>query len=841
MNRKIIYELERTREIMGLELEVQNILTEQGKVTAEFVDDILKIFSKSTTRKTAQLYAEKITSLIGKSSSKTLQNVVKRMLLPKNVVVDAGGKVISIVGSGGGEYSIKQIRTIMKRVANGTLKGDDLKYVLDQLPKELSDGSGFRASFTKQMKNVEKGLIEKVEKEALEKAEKEALEKAEKEAIEKAEKEAIEKAEKEAAEQAEKKISEESLEDLINQNIKQSGRGWLKDVKLRLRDLILGKNVDGDVSMLTNNALLKFLDKSGVKNMDDLAKLLREMQSQAQGGTLPETIKWAQGIDVDKYVKQIAAVLKENSERVARGESMIELPPGIIDDIQSLALVTNHRNLYMEGLNVSWVRRRIKDLNAAIRKTPSDANLIKERDDLLRSILGTKVDEAAIKNIGTFSAKINKGTIGGLGRWAIRDIKNIAKTLGFFTLTWGLNAIVNEFRDQFGGTKAIAGLTKKFYEKFRGHKWMIQAKGGLSDSNAKKGAALLKKYLRGWALIRDWAESSNFETRLSDICGEDEEYKNGGPKIKGTIMGCTEENKLRFWNETVDKDGDVADWSPWASADDVGVFKFITGTNDAAIINFYKKYVPSILAASQVTYFYEDDESYELLTDLNMMSSQLPVLGTIDNWLFKTKSNVMDVLNNQKPWVIGEGKAGDNFALAVTEITNNWPQFASTRKTKDGDEWYSGYQTGAAIPPARLAAITDENNYIAGSFDEDDVYKAPANFNLWLDNLTVEEFKDGFCAGIKSTCKPYVAVKPAPSSRLKGYDTAKIKTEVTTVLKRLVTEFQDSNIWNSWFTSEDAKSVRGEQVDVDLNIDESVNQKPVMEGLINILLGNLKK
>ena len=132
------------------------------------------------------------------------------------------------------------------------------------------------------------------------------------------------------------------------------------------------------------------------------------------------------------------------------------------------------------------------------------------------------------------------------------------------------------------------------------------------------------------------------------------------------------------------EDGDVDDWSEWASADDVGVFKLITGTNDGAIITFYEDYVPSILASSQITYFYEEGKSYKLLDDLNAMSSIFPILGVIDNLVFKTKGDVMKVLNNDKSWVLGEGDAGDDFGLAITEITNNWPEYSSTRKNAKG-------------------------------------------------------------------------------------------------------------------------------------------------------------
>ena len=817
MVKNLITELTRTREIMGLEDNNNNLLTEQRK----FVDDMVKVFlRKGMTKEAIEALGKRLELLFAKQT-KRIGSLIERMAIPDNFLTKASGaKYLKSVT--GAEFKFSNVEKVMRLVSTGKLGGDDLVDMLKLFPKHLADGLPFRASFLKEMQKLESKVLAELEKTAVEKggvATKEVTKKIE-------------------------TVTVSDLEAIIAQNLKNSGRGWWKDIKLRMKDFVFGKNIDGDVALLKNNALLKFLEKSNVKSMDDLSKLLKELKDQAIIGAEKKNVRWLEGLNPDQLTKQIAAVLKENSERIARGADILELPPGVVDDIQSLVLLTNQRGSYMNGLNAAWVRRRIKDLNAAIKKggeKVDKAALRKERDDLLQSILGTKVDESITKNLGTFTAKINKGTLGGLGRWAIRDVKNIAKTLGFFTITWLINEVVAAVQNQLGGTKAIAGLTKNLYQKFRGHKWMIHVKGGLSDDNAKKGALLLKKYVRGWALIRDLSESSNFATRLDFYCKDDEEYKNGGPKIKGTLMGCTEENKLRFWNATVEEDGDVADWSPWMSAGDVGAFKFITGTDDTAILNFYKNYVPSILASSQITYFYEDGQSYELLDDLDMMSSQLPIIGTIENiWWGKTKATVMKVLNNTKPWVIGEGKAGTNFALAVSEITTNWPSFVGTRQTTAGVEYYSAYKTGAKIPPARLAAITDENNYVAGSFDEDDVYVAPENFNLWIDALTVEEFGDGFCAGIKGDCEPYLLNKPDENTRLKGYDTAKIKAEVSTVLKRLITEFQNSNFWNNWVTADDVKTIRGEQVDVDLAI-ESVNTKPVMEGLIRILLNDLKK
>jgi len=841
MNRKIITELERAREIMGLGLEpkTNNLLTEQAKYTKEFLE---KLFIKGSSNLTvkASKRISKLMSAVSKNPKINTQ-YLERVLVPDNIKIK-DNVITGLRGSKGEYYNMDIVRQIIERVSNGTVGSDTavkLKDMLKYLPEVLFNGQSFKKEFSALMKSMEREFNEQVVK----KAEKEALEKAEKEAAEKASKTTVDDGGVTTDVVVDGigtiTITRDELGDLIEKNVSNSGRGWFKDIKFRLKDLLFGKNVAGDVALLKNNALLKFLKKQDVQTMGELLKLLKNAQNQAIMGATPATKGTIERIDINKITQQISALVKENSERIAKQEQIYELPPGLVDEVQSLFLLSNYKNDYFIGLNTAWVRRRIKDLTAEIKNPGKKTNveaLEKERADLLEGILGTNVDEVLKKNLGTYTAQVNKATLGGLSRWAVRDFKNIAKTMGFLSISWAINAVVSSILDNFGGAKSIAGLTKQFYEKFRGHKWMVKTKGGLSDANAKNAATILKKHLRGWALIRDWSSEANFEDRLKRICGEDDGYKEG--TSKETIMGCTEENKLKFWNETVDDDGDVADWGEWASSDDVGVFKFITGVNDMAIIEFYKDYVPTILAASQITYFYEDGESYTLLDDLNAMSSIFPVLGILDNLAFKTKGDVRAELNNNKPWVIGEGEAGADFALAVEEITANWPQFASTRKSESGAEYYSAYKTGAAIPPAKLASITEENNYVAGSFNDEDIYVAPKNFNLWLDALTVEEFEDGFCANIESNCEPYLPNKPVESSKLKGYDIAAVKEEVTTVLKELIIKFRNASFWNGYFGDEDKNS---KEIDSELGIKESTNTKSSIEGLAIILLNNLNK
>ena len=342
---------------------------------------------------------------------------------------------------------------------------------------------------------------------------------------------------------------------------------------------------------------------------------------------------------------------------------------------------------------------------------------------------------------------------------------------------------------------------------------------------------MIKKYLQGWQLFRDWATESNFKDRLKEFC----------PDCK-TLADMDSEQMERFWNETVEG-AEIDDWLD-IGINDAGFMKFFTGTADNAIVNFYEYYVPSILASSQITYFYEREGTKgNLLSDLDYMSSNMPFfIGTIINVLRTTKKDVLAELNKSTiPWIIGAGSAGDNFAMAVEEITSNWPKIPDYKFFKDGVQGYSLYTPGSYIPPGRLANITDENNYIVGHLDENtDAYQESEDVKTWINALTVEEFEDGFCAD-KDKCQVYATVEPETADKITGWDPDKVKTEITTILTRLMKEIQDTNIWNKWFSKgvQDAKE-SSDKVEIELNepikeIAKSPVDRLVLEGLINVL------
>ena len=137
------------------------------------------------------------------------------------------------------------------------------------------------------------------------------------------------------------------------------------------------------------------MDKVGIKNMDDLLTKLKDAKRQALNGVDSSTKRAIEKMKPEELVEQLSVILKENAERIMKGEPIYDLPPGLVDEIQSLLLMSNHRKLYLPGLNTAWVRRRVKDIDAQLSKTGKNAldqtsatALRKEKEDLLKSIVG---------------------------------------------------------------------------------------------------------------------------------------------------------------------------------------------------------------------------------------------------------------------------------------------------------------------------------------------------------------------------------------------------------------------------------------------------------------------
>ena len=172
-----------------------------------------------------------------------------------------------------------------------------------------------------------------------------------------------------------------------------------------------------------------------------------------------------------------------------------------------------------------------------------------------------------------------------------------------------MDLIIRSFQYYTASQKAIAGLTQQFYQKFKGQEQLIFDKGGITDDEAKALAQKLHGYLRQVSFIRDQGELDDFKEKLASYPHKDK------PRER---EDCDEENKENCpWKHPVETIDDIpndfreefVEWirenNSGSKADHGFVTKTITGVDDDSILDTIE-IVPTILAMSQVTYFYNE-------------------------------------------------------------------------------------------------------------------------------------------------------------------------------------------------------------------------------------------
>ena len=161
MIKTLITELERARTIMGLKPKSYGLLNEQGGL----YDDIIKAFSRKTiSKEAAEQLSIRLSNLLSRTSTTKLGNIFNRMTKVGNMKTTKGGTKY-IISETGSQFKFSDIQKIIAGVADGSISGDKLQKMIDQLPERLADGTSFKKSFGDQMKLLEK----KVTKDAAEK------------------------------------------------------------------------------------------------------------------------------------------------------------------------------------------------------------------------------------------------------------------------------------------------------------------------------------------------------------------------------------------------------------------------------------------------------------------------------------------------------------------------------------------------------------------------------------------------------------------------------------------------------------------------------------------------
>ena len=751
MIKTLITELERARTIMGLKPKSYGLLNEQGGL----YDDIIKAFSRKTiSKEAAEQLSIRLSNLLSRTSTTKLGNIFNRMTKVGNMKTTKGGTKY-IISETGSQFKFSDIQKIIAGVADGSISGDKLQKMIDQLPERLADGTSFKKSFGDQMKLLEK----KVTKDAAEKTK-------------------VKTDDAEVKTDTETTTPTNALQGVTDDTLVMQ---WTKGIK----DLLFKKAFTG------SNGIKQKALRDWMNNLDNpsLAKLLDELKVLASQQTqvkLP--------MSVEDLVAQVAQSIER--QRV--------IPPQVMDDIIGILLRSDQQKEIIELLgkySTAQLRRQVK--SGAI------------TDKELKFLLGGERN-ATDELVTALRERLKNWTVGGtLLKIIPKTKKGWLYTISAVSLGILLDFIVQKYQELTASQKAIAGLTEKFYQKFKGNKQIIFDRGGLSDKEAEAFAKKLYGYLQGYMVIRDINELNN----LNDYIGQ---YNNkDGSGQAATSIDEIPNNKREEFLQKIINDMSY-DYVP-----DVGALKLFTGVDDSSIIAVIKK-IPSILAMSQVTYFYNRLGDEKLMDNLSLMNAKvIPGVSTLLNWVFTTRQDVFDVVAD-KEWLIGSEAADDDLLDVTNALVEFWPQYATKRYNENDELVYSRYKPNALISADNLERITKYKDYSPYGTEETD-WNAE-DFQTWLDGLSSEEFNKGQCYGIPSNkCeKPYFTTDKSNPDRGKrsGAKVQELKDDFTNIVNELYEAFQDGGL-------EGVKNkIKG------MNKESDTNRNPlpnITEGLINIL------
>jgi|21_taG_2_1085346.scaffolds.fasta_scaffold00203_6 hypothetical protein len=754
----LITEIDRARQIMGLKPRIDTPLNEQ--LSREFTEYLSKIFGKNLSKEAAEQLSNRISQLLSRTSSKKIDNIFRRLAKDVNTQTIKGTQ--KIVADSGVSFNASILKRILESVTSGKLKGAKLDELIAKLPERLADGSSFRVSLGAELKALEK----KVAKETSEKTKV------------KTDDVNVKTDDVKTKTDTGPTTPTNALQGITDDTLVMQ---WTKGIK----DLLFKKAFTGSngVKQKALRDWMNNLDNPSLSKLLDELKILASQQTQVR---LP--------MSVEDLVAQVA-------QSIARQRV---IPPQVMDDIIGILLRSDQQKEIIELLqkhSTGQLRRQVK--NGTI------------TDKELKFLLGGERN-ATDELVTALRQKLKSVTVGGT---LLKIIPKTAKgwyyTIGAVSLGLLLDFIVQKFQELTASQKSIAGLTEKFYQKFKGNKQIVFDRGGLSDTEAEAFAKKLYGYLQGWMLFRDLNELNN----LNDYIGK---YNNkDGSGQAATSIDEIPNNKREEFLQTV-----IDDMS-YDNVPDVGALKLFTGVADNSIIAVIKK-VPSVLAMSQVTYFYNRLGDEKLMDNLSLMNAKvLPGVSTLLNWVFTTRQDVFDVVAD-KEWLIGSEAADDDLLDVTDALVEFWPQYAPKRYNENEELVYSRYKPNALISADNLERITKYKTYSPYGTEDNDW--AAEDFQTWLDGLSSEEFNKGQCYGIPSNkCeKPYFTTdenNPDIGKR-SGAKVQELKDDFTNIVNELYEAFQDGGI----------EGVKNKIKGMNKESDTSRNPLPnITEGLINIL------
>ena len=727
MNKNVISELSRTREIMGLKYKNYNLLTEQAKV----VDDLIALFiRRKVSKEVAETMAKRVESLFAKAQRKNFGSVLDAIALPGNRTITKGGHS-RIVSSGGHAYPTSAIDYIIHGVSTGkiTSKGStvppitNLQTLVNKLPKFLVDGYPLRKVLLEEMQALEAQII----KDASEKG---------------ASKVKVDDVVDDVVDDIVPKKTKTDLDVTIPTGLKTEK--WYESMWTFTKSIFYNP-LTKSFGRTRQQAIRRFLKANGVDTPADLQKFLKTLKSEDPtklvGRFTPE--------EITKFV--VAAIQKGDP-----------IPPAVVDDMMGIFLRSGKgfppaKNSFSEYLTSVALRRAAK-ANGKSGLTEAQLRMLIGDVNYADNILIKLNNELISPTVGGFLRAIIPGK-----HWIPKSKLGKVLLWGSFTMMSIYSLILNMTIELMGTKKAIAGLTQQLYQKFSGQKEVIFDRGGLSDDEAKAIAKKLHGYLKSVSLVRDAAQLPEFEEKVKSYPHKDVEIKYGTENI-----GTEDEPKFEIISKRAESIEDIPneyrkEFLTWfsgnttTSADvltwEAGKFvKTVSGVDDDNITDVVKM-VPTVLAMSQVTWFYNQIDDGKLMKDLDLMVNILPYIGNAWNKYGKTKQDVFDLVE-KKEWLIGSEAAGDDLADVITQLKAFWPIYPLQLKNEAGEWTYCRYKKGAYIN-------TDNLNRIAEVYPWDPIGDVdndfnPVDFQEFLNGLTAEEFNAGQCYKQGDGCpKPY--------------------------------------------------------------------------------------
>lgn len=781
MNKNIIVELTRAREIMGLNYKNYNILSEQ---VGPLVDDFVKVFlRRKVAPEVAQTLANRVEKLFAKTTTGKIGTIFERLALKEgnqNIHTTAKG-FKKIVSSGDKKYPLASLDYILHKVSTGKLGGDELVTMVNKLPKYLKDGIAFRSIVLKEMQELEQVII------------------------------------KETIEKQSKKLTPtvRVVDDIIiPEDLPRAG--FLKSMWNFTKSIFYNPLVKS-FGPTRQSSIRRFLQAHNVNTPDDLVKFLTRLQSQAP-------IAGSSRFTPDEITRFVVAAIE-------RGEP---IPPKVVDDMMGIFLRSTEGfppsakpfSDYLTSAKLRNVAKNNDGLSEVqLRMLIGDNNFSKKILLSLNEILQTPTLGGFLRSILPGKHWIPKSTIGKVLLW------------GSFTLSSVYTLLLNLTIELKGTKKAIAGLTQQLYQKFSGQKEVVFDRGGLSDDEAKAIAKKLHGYLKSVSVVRDAAQLPEFAAKVESYPHKDVKIEYGTENI-----GTEDEPKYEIISKKAESIEDIPnayrkeflewfqnttrsseEWFTW----EAGKFiKTVTGVDDDNITDVIKM-VPTVLAMSQVTWFYNHIDDGKLMRDLGLMVNILPYIGNAWNKYGKTKQDVFDLVE-EKEWLIGSRAAGDDLADVVKQLKAFWPIYP-IKLRNEAKEWvYCRYKQGAYIN-------TDNLNRIAQVYpwdpigDEENNFD-PKDFQEFLNGLTAEEFNAGQCYDQGDACpKPYFTTNPEhPDVNKKAGE--KIET-IVVAFENMVDE-----MYKAW--DEGGWDGLQEYVKTLFKSDEGGGRNPspnIQEGLIRVL------